>query len=354
MWFVVACVPDPVVEDAPWEWDLPEGFPEPEVPAENPMTVGRVAAGRALFFDRRLSGNGTQSCGDCHDPALAFTDGKAGAVGSTEEVNRRGSMSLVNSAWFTTYTWADDTLLTLEEQALVPLTGTAPVEMAFDDAALDDLAADPETAALLAVPWPDGAISLPRIADALASFQRSLVAASTPYDRFRYGEETALDESEQRGMDLYNSEILLCYRCHGGYAMSESVQHADPEPDVRLFRNTGLYDLDGAGAYPASDQGLIEGTGSPLDMGRFRAPTLRNIALTAPYMHDGSVATLDDVLTHYAAGGRAQLETGTRSPLVDPLVAGFPLSDTDRTDLLAFLATLTDATFLEREDIGPP
>jgi cytochrome c peroxidase len=325
------------------------------------MTVLKVELGRSLFYDPRLSANQAQSCGDCHDPALAFTDGKAQAVGSTGAVNRRGSMSLVNSAFFTAYTWADDTVRTLEEQAPRPLLGTEPVEMGMggvEDAVLDRLWGDETYAALFRAIWGEDAVTVDHVVHGLASFQRTLISGGSAYDRYRYGDGDAMDASQQRGMGLYNSEVLLCYRCHGGYALSESVQHVAPEPDVLVFRNTGLYNVDGEGAYPASDQGLVEVTGDPLDMGRFRAPTLRNVLLTAPYMHDGSIATLDEVLDHYAAGGRTltgeNAGDGSASPNKDPLVGGFELSEGDRADLLAFLGALTDEEFLGREEIGPP
>lgn len=313
MWWILGCA-EPLPADEPWAWDLPEGWDAPVVPAANPMTVGKVELGEALFADRRLSANGTQSCSDCHDPAFAFTDGKARAVGSTGIVNRRGAMSLVNSAYYTAYTWADDTVLTLEEQALLPLLGTDPVEMAWADPDLSDLLP------LYARVWPDGEITLDRTIQALASYERSLVGGQWPI-------------AATPGQDLFNSERLFCYRCHGGYAFSESVQHTTG--DELLYRNNGLYDEDGAGAYPVEDQGLIEVTGDPLDMGRFRAPTLRNIALTAPYMHDGSLATLDAVIDHYAAGG-------VGSTLQDPLVMGFTLTDEERGELVDFLESLTD------------
>ena len=157
---------------------------------------------------------------------------------------------------------------------------------------------------------------------------------------------------------MFLGEDLECYHCHGGFNFSDSVVQASSAFVETPFHNTGLYDVDGAGAYPAVDQGLFDFTGRAKDMGKFKAPTLRNIVLTAPYMHDGSVADLDAVLDHYAAGGRvivdgADAGDGRDSPLKDPLVKGFVLSDDDRRAMHAFFDSLTDKEVLTRLDLAP-
>jgi cytochrome c peroxidase len=160
-------------------------------------------------------------------------------------------------------------------------------------------------------------------------------------------------------MDLFFSERLECFHCHGGFNFSDAVDHARlPEPE-RAFHNTGLYNVDGNGAYPPGDRGLLALTGNPADMGRFKAPTLRNIAVTAPYMHDGSIATLEEVIDHYAEGGRTiasgpDAGVGSASPLKDPFVSGFVLSDRERADLVAFLESLTDESFLTDPRFSDP
>ena len=180
-----------------------------------------------------------------------------------------------------------------------------------------------------------------------------------PRTATRGGEPAALSEAARRGEALFFSEDLECFHCHGGFAFSDSVVHARTTFIEANFHHTALYNLDGAGAYPASDRGLYEITGEARDMGRFRAPTLRNITLTAPYMHDGSAATLDDVIDHYAAGGR-RIESGedagdgSTSPLRSEFVTGFALTAEQRVDLMAFLESLTDDDFLPDPRHGDP
>jgi cytochrome c peroxidase len=186
-----------------------------------------------------------------------------------------------------------------------------------------------------------------------------LLSGNSPYDRYMRGETDALSASARRGLTVFQSERLECFHCHGGFNFADSVDHAKlPEPE-RAFHNTGLYNLDGRGAYPASDRGLYERTHAPADMGRFKAPTLRNVAVTAPYMHDGSIATLGEAIDHYAAGGRtiasgANAGDGSLSPLKDQFVTGFVLTDQEHADLIAFLEALTDETFLTDPRFADP
>jgi cytochrome c peroxidase len=337
-----------------YAWDLPSGFPVPRVPEDNPMNPMKVALGRRLFYDTRLSGNGTFSCGSCHEQARAFTDGRATAVGSTGESHPRASMSLANVAYASGLTWASSLMTSLEKQALVPMFGDNPIELGTPDEAalLARLAVDPAYAPLFRDAFPEKTEpSLDAIVKALAAFQRTLISGRSPYDRHLAGDASALSAAAKRGLDLFFSEKLECYHCHVGFAFSDSIVHAGSAFFELSFHNTGLYDVDGKGAYPAGNRGLIELTNKPSDMGRFRAPTLRNIAVTAPYMHDGSVATLDDALDHYAAGGRTLSSgpfagDGSKNPLKDDLIRGFVFTGSEKSDVIAFLESLTDATFL--------
>ena len=336
----------------PYDWKLPPGFPEPAVPADNPMSAAKVELGRHLFYDKRLSANGTQSCGTCHEQARAFTDGRATAVGSTGEGHRRNSMSLANVAYASTFTWANPALPDLEAQVLVPLFGETPVELGLagqEEVALQRFREDARYPALFAAAFPGEKqpVSLASVARALASFQRSLLSGRSPYDRYVYGRESgALSASARRGLELFNSERLECFHCHQGFAFSDAVRTRDTVFPEVLFHNTNLYNEDGRGGYPAVDQGLLEFTWNPEDMGRYRAPTLRNIAVTAPYMHDGSIATLSEVLDHYGAGGRARQLGASSSPFQSEFVRGFTLTEQERADVLAFLESLTDPEFL--------
>lgn len=348
-----------------YTWELPLGFPAPPIPEDNPMYVEKVELGRRLFYDTRMSGNQTYSCASCHLQSLAFTDGLAHAEGSTGEIHRRSAMSLVNVAYAPSLTWANPLVRTLEEQALLPMFGTEPVELGLADqeqALLERLSAELEYQQLFQVAYPEveGEISVNTIVKSLAAFQRTLISGNSPYDRYVYQRETtALSDAAKRGLDLFFSEKLECYHCHGSFNLTDSVTVAGSAFTELPFHNNGLYNLDGEGAYPLRDQGLIELTGEEDDMGNFRAPSLRNVAVTAPYMHDGSLATLDDVLDHYAAGGRTLSEgpdagIGSTNPYKSELLRGFTLSEQERADVLAFLNSLTDETFLTDPRFSDP
>ncbi|MDX1503241.1 MAG: di-heme enzyme [Thermoanaerobaculia bacterium] len=351
---------DPAPEGAPpgdaYPWRLPAGFPEPAVPPDNPMTAAKVELGRRLFYDRRLSGNGTLSCAACHRQEAAFTDGRVVAVGSTGERLLRNAMSLANVAYNAAFDWANPEVASLEEQMARPLTGTHPVEMgvAGREREIEErLAADPLYAELFrrAFPGRSRPVSLRGVVQAIASFERTLISGGSPYDRWVFHDDrSALGEAARRGMGLFFSERLGCGVCHGGLLLAGPIRFAgSPEPEVS-YHNTGLYNVDGRGGYPEGNRGLYEKTGDPANMGRFRAPSLRNVALTAPYMHDGSIATLGEVIDHYAAGGRAE----PPSPLTSPGVRGFELAPGERSDLVAFLESLTDPGFVTEERFSDP
>ena len=321
------------------------------------MTPARVELGRHLFYDTRLSGNGTQACATCHRQELAFTDGRPHAVGSLGDVHRRSSMSLANVAYNVAFTWADPGLHSLEEQALVPMFGEHPVELGLagkEGDLLARLAGDGRYVDLFHAAFPDEArpIRLENVTRALATFERTLISGNSPYDRLVYqGQADALSEAAWRGMRLFFSERLACSKCHAGFTFSGPVTFEGsgegPEP---VFHNTGLYDVDGRGGYPSEDTGLLAVTHRRRDMGRFRAPTLRNIALTAPYMHDGSIATLEAVIDHYATGGRA----GGSGRYKSALLRGFAVSAAERQELIEFLKSLTDESFVTDTRIGDP
>lgn len=349
-----------------YEWHLPAGFPKPNVPADNPISTEKIELGRRLFYDVRLSGNGTYSCASCHRQAKAFTDGLGHAVGSTGETHPRGAMSLTNVGYGTSFTWANDLIVTLEAQVLVPMFGETPVELGLsgqEDALLARLRAEPfYPSAFVAAFGQDAgdAITIDHITKALASFERTLISGNSPYDRFVYGhDQSALDDSAKRGRDLFFSERCECFHCHGNFNFADNVSHEGTVITEMAFHNTGLYNVDGQGAYPFPSRGLIDISGNVADMGRFKAPTLRNIAVTAPYMHDGTIATLDEVIDHYARGGR-KIESGpnagdgAQSPLKSELVRGFLMSDEEKSDMVRFLESLTDQGFLTDPRFSDP
>lgn len=346
---------------------LPEGVPAPAIPPENPLTAAKIELGRRLFYDRRLSANQTQSCASCHEQARAFADAERTPTGSTGTVLVRNSMGLANVAWFSTLTWASDGLLTLEQQIQVPLRSDNPVELGVTDGVRDEVIArfeaDPTYAGLFAEAFPESpsGVTINKIVFALASFCRSLVSVDAPYDRYVAGDSGALTDQQRWGLALFNGERFECFHCHGGVFFTSAYRDArTPEGSVRYpFFNNGLYDVDGEGGYPPHDQGLFELTSDPRDRGLFRPPSLRNVALTPPYMHDGSIATLREVVLHYAAGGRVieggpYAGDGRLSPLKSGLVRGFPAHPDEIDALVAFLEALTDDGFVGEPAHGDP
>jgi cytochrome c peroxidase len=338
--------------DGDYQWNLPKGFPKPYVPADNPMSAAKVELGRYLFYDTRMSVNGKSSCATCHKQELAFTDGRAVGLGATGESHSRSAMSLVNVAWSASLTWSHPEMRSLEKQALVPMFGDHPVELGLreGDGFLPVLRSDPKYRELFQRAFPDEAdrFTIVNVTKAIAAFERSIVSARSPYDRYHYDrDDDAVSDSAKRGEIVFFSQHVSCFRCHGGFNFNDStISERNPERQIE-FHNTGLYNVPGEFSYPAPNVGIYEFTKARADIGKFKAPTLRNIALTAPYMHDGSIPTLDGVLDHYAAGGRAiatgpNAGNGHDNPNKDPLIGGFPLSPQNRVDLIEFLKSLTD------------
>jgi cytochrome c peroxidase len=353
-----------VLHERDHDWRLPEHLPHPSVPADNPMSAAKIALGRRLFYDARLSVNDTTSCASCHLQALAFTDGRPRAVGATGELHPRGSMSLVNVAYVSRLTWANPLLEHLEDQALTPMFGDNPVEMGMggrEERLVELLRSDPSYKVALPDVFPDDAdpFSVLNAVRAIAAFVRSIVSFNSPYDHFLAGDATALTPAAERGMQLFFSERLECFHCHGGFNFTDSTTHENTRVDSVGFHNTGLYNIDANGAYPAENTGLYDMTGQRRDMGRFRAPTLRNIALTGPYMHDGSIATLEEVIAHYQRGGRLigdgpYAGDGRLNPFKSEFVRGFELSADERADLLSFLHALTDTSVVQDPALSNP
>ena len=349
----------------PYEWNLPPGFPFPNVPADNPMTKEKVELGRYLFYDKRLSFNQTQSCATCHQQAKAFTDGRAQGLGSSGELHPRGPMSLVNVAYSPVLTWANPLVRTLEKQAQVPLFGDDPVELGMtgkEDLLVERLKGDERYRKLFGAAFPAEAepISLRTVTQAIASFERTILSGDSPYDRYRNGDNSnAISDSAKRGEALFFSERLECFHCHGGFNFTGSVDYLDKGFAEVEFHNTGLYNLKGQFSYPEPNLGLYNFTHQDEDVGKFKAPTLRNIALTAPYMHDGSIATLEDVIDHYSAGGRT-VQTGPNTgigadnPNKSEFVKHFDLTAAERNDVLEFLKSLTDTTVLVDPALSDP
>lgn len=348
-----------------FEWDLPPGFPAPRVPEDNPMSYAKVELGRYLFYDTALSVNETQSCASCHVQSQGFADDRQVALGSTGESHFRNAMGLTNVAYNAAQTWANPLMDTLEEQALIPMFGEAPVELGMagrEVELLERIEAEPIYLELFpkAFPGESDPFILGNITKALGAFERTLISGNSPYDKLIYqGDTEALSDEARHGMSLFFSEKMECFHCHGSFNFAIAVDFEGNAFDQLSFQNTGLYNIDGEGGFPAIDQGLYEITEDSADIGFFRAPTLRNIAVTAPYMHDGSIETLSEVLDHYAASGRTITEgpyagVGSSNPNKSIFVPGFVLSEEERAAMLAFLESLTDEDFLTNPAYADP
>ncbi|MFY9260318.1 MAG: MbnH family di-heme enzyme [Gallionella sp.] len=355
---------DPARITSSWAWTLPINFPTPFVPANNPMSEAKFQLGRYLFYDKKLSGNGTKACSSCHFQNLAFTDGKAVSRGATGQSTPRSSMSIANSVYHPTLTWARPDLTSLEQQAAVPMFGTNPVELGISGnevAVLARFQADPFYVNLFSSAFPNttAPITFANIINAIATFERGVLSGDSKYDQYLKGQAT-LTASEMNGNNVFNTEKAECFHCHTGHNFNLQNVYAGIQLIDKTFSNTGLYNIDGVGGYPAPNRGVFEVTQNPLDMGFFRAPSLRNVAITAPYMHDGSIATLSEVVATYAAAGRnipagqPNAGDGRLNQFKDPLIPRINLTLQEQADLVAFLGTLTDQGLLTNPRYANP
>ena len=337
---------------------IPEHMAVPAIPEFNPPTAEKIELGRRLFYDTRLSANGTQSCASCHEQSLAFTDGLVRSIGSTGQVHPRNAQALGNAMYHATLTWANDGFIWLEDQIEVPLLSDNPIELGVTDSIRDSVlsrfASDQQYQTLFMNAFDGSAeVTLSKIIFSLASFCRSLISGRSAYDRFVQGDDSALTEQQKRGLALFNGERFECFHCHSGINFSVSYRDSSNSQDdfVRPFFNNGLYNVGGNGNYPRIDQGIYDLTLNLADRGRFRPQSLRNVELTAPYMHDGSIASLREVIEHYSRGGRLiasgpNAGDGRLNPLKSGLVRGFQATDDEIDAVVAFLHSLTDWEFV--------
>lgn len=309
---------------------VPLGLPPLPVPADNPVTEESVALGKRLFFSPALSVDGSISCASCHDPKADFADTRRFSAGVGGKLGNRNAPPVINAAYNALQFW-DGRAPTLEAQAPGPMMN--PVEMAHSPQALERRCSDdPPLVALFAAafgPAPQGRspVTLNRIAYALASYERTLLRANSPFDRYYYGgDRTALSASSRRGLDVFRDPAKgNCAACH-------RIGGKDALFTDNLFHNLGA-GMNAEGEL--TDLGRYTVTHREGDQGKFRTPSLRNVALTPPYMHDGSLKTLKEVVDFYVGGGNAN---PYRDPLIHPLTA---LSRQERQDLEAFLESLT-------------
>lgn len=377
--------PPQVVCTAGTVLNLPSGLPQPEVPCNNPLSTGKIALGRMLFYDRNMSFNQTQSCADCHQQGNAFTDGLKTSVGSEGGSHPRNAMSLTNVIYNSTMNWANPLVTNLHQQALAVLLNESPVELGWvghETEILDRLRAPdaanysgtpfataaPDYPAMFAAAFPDDTdpITIFNVTLAIEAFEVTMISGNSEFDKEQRGESNTMSDAAKAGRELFFGERLECFHCHGGFNFSDSINHAGTVFTQASFHNNGLYNLDvtgdgiGDGNYPNGNQGLFEETRLPEDKGKFRAPTLRNVELTAPYMHDGSIATLDEVIDHYSVGGRTiappdpNAGIGSLNPNKSPLLGGFVITANERLDLIEFFKSLTDWEFVCNVDLADP
>jgi cytochrome c peroxidase len=329
-----------VGETTPYVIDYPERIskylPPIPIPADNPMTVEGVELGRKLFFDERFSEDNTQSCASCHFPEKGFSDVVALSVGIDGLEGRRNAMPLFNLGWMDRLFW-DGRNTSLEEQAFTPVND--PVELHSSwGTVVSKLQADTQYPLLFEKAFGSSQIDSLMVVKAIAQFERTLISGNSPMDKYMNANR-AIGSSGWNEADEYAAYLGFvlfidedkgdCFHCHG--------DNFNPLWTDNLFHNNGLDAV-------FSDLGLGEATGNPSDFGKFKTPSLRNLAFSAPYMHDGRFATLDEVINHYSEGLN-------HSPTIDPLMkkvddGGVGLSAEEKYFLKMFLLSLSDSTFI--------
>jgi len=294
---------------------LPPGFAPPSIPVANPQSPVKIELGRRLFAEGRLAADGHTSCAVCHQPGRAYTDGRVTPRGATGARLPRNAPTLYNVAYLPRLGWASDATVSLEAQMLTPLLGTHPVEMGLagrEAEVLATLTADSGYFQAFKAAFADDEqpVSIANVVNAIAAFERSLVSGRSGFDRYVFDDDIRnMSAAARRGMALFYGPRTACGECHSGLQFSNG----------QLLRS----------GIRSADAGLAVETGKLADKGRFRVPTVRNVALTAPYMHDGSLPTLAAVIAFYNRGGH---------PPAKPLA----LTRGEQRDLLAFLESLTE------------
>ncbi len=314
-----------ITEDEPL-LSVPVGFPQPNFPVDNETTPSRVALGKRLFFDSILSDDNTVSCASCHKQEFAFADNKPTSLGIRNQAGTRNTSSLANVAYHP-YFLREGGVPTLEMQVEVPISEHNEFDSNLLEVA-DRMNKDSSYIVQSKAAYnrkPDYYV----ITRALACFERTLLSGNSGYDQFTYqGKTTALNSEEIAGKTLFFSERLGCGNCHGGFNLTSYS-----------FENNGLYQY-------YKDPGRYRLTLNKKDSALFKVPSLRNVSITAPYMHDGSITSLEGVIEHYNSGGKPHAH---KNPLVRPL----NLSNQEKSNLIAFLKSLTDESFIQNKKFKP-
>jgi cytochrome c peroxidase len=328
---------DSSYEPVPQPLSVPQIFSDniiaPIIPTDNPQTVEGVALGKKLFFDTILSSNGTQACASCHAPENAFTDNTPTSDGIDGVFGTRNAMPLFNLAWNYNerFNW-DGTALSLERQGEEPVENPIELHSNWENVVLR-LQNHPDYPELFSLAFKTSTITKELTTKAIAQFERTLISANSKFDKYSLGEAT-LTPQELNGLDVFLREDKGdCFHCHGN--------PNNPLWTDNVFHNNGL-------DATFTDLGLGIVSGDPNDNGKFKSPSLRNLAYTAPYMHDGRFTTLDEVINHYSEGLQ---NSSTIDPLMKKIAeGGVQLSDEDKADLKAFLLTLSDSSFVDNPE----
>lgn len=303
---------------------VPLGLPEVPVPADNPLTVETIALGKKLYFDPVLSDDKTVSCASCHSPEQGYGDGRKTALGVRKQTGNRNAPTVLNAAFSPVQFW-DGRAASLEEQAAGPIAN--PIEMNLSHTeCVARLNGNAEYRALFARAFGEGSITIRHVQKAIAAYERTVVTGNSPFDRYQYGgDKTAMSEAAVRGLALFmDREKGNCSACHS--VGPKSAVFSDGQ-----FHNLGT-GMNAEGEL--TDLGRFEQTKREADRGAFKTPSLRNVAQTGPYMHDGRLKSLRDVVDFYAGGGSS-------NPQLDPQIKPLALTGKDREDLVAFLEALT-------------
>lgn len=320
--------PDPLTIDAP-------RFPAMPVTPGNPLTVQGVDLGRRLFYDPILSADSSQACASCHQVGRAFSDSLRFSLGVSGRPGGRNAPALTNAGWLTSAFW-DGRARTLEDQAFEPVINPVEMEETWDNV-VAKLQARPDYPDRFGRAFGSDVITQQRVVQAIGQFERTFVSNRSRYDRWLETRDPAaagFSAAEDRGRLLFNTEAGDCFHCHPPNALLTDND----------FHNTGLDS-------PFVDLGLGEVTKNPNDFGKFKSPSLRNVTLTAPYMHDGRFQTLEEVVNHYNSGG---FSTPTIDPLLRKRGVGLGLTPQQVSDIVAFLHTFTDTSFVNDTTLSNP
>ena len=333
-----------VFDPTPYQLVLPtvlEPFePLMKIPDDNPLTVEGVALGRKLFFETRLSADGTLSCAGCHIPDKSFAENKQFSTGIDGIEGTRNAQNIVNLSWMNSLFW-DGRAESIEKQALEPVVNPIEMHNSWSDVE-NELMSDDEYRQLFKAAFGTENIDSILVVKAIAQFERTLISGNSAFDRYLNEEPTGWKQEDfdaaLRGLDVFMAEEKGdCFHCHG--------DPTNPFWTDNLFHNNGL-------DATFSDLGLGAITGSESDNGKFKTPTLRNLLFTAPYMHDGRFNSLEEVVDHYSTGLK-------NSPTIDPLMkkidqGGAQLSPQDKSDLIMFMKSLTDSSFVNNPNFQDP